>query len=117
MPAPAAIKPIASEAAPMRLTVGSSQIGMLKPSILAASPEPVPMMSGLRTNSRRKPRSAWRAIGHTAPTLYSGTQTPISTAISSRPGGPANRSASARPIKELKRKATWALAAWSRLGM
>ena len=46
-----------------------------------------------------------------------GTQTPISTAIISRPSGPATRSASARQMKELKRNAICALAACSRRSM
>ena len=50
-------------------------------------------------------------MGHTAATLNSGTHTPISTAIINRPWVPASRSAIARPMKELKRNATCALAA------
>ena len=114
MPAPAAISPSAIEAAPMRVTVGARNSGIEKPSRLATSPDAVAMMSGLRTISPMKPRCACRVIGHTAPTLNSGTHTPISTAISCRPCAPSSRSASARPMKELKRKATCALAAWSR---
>jgi hypothetical protein len=85
MPAPAAIRPSASEAALMRLTVGSSQSGMRKPSRLATRPEAVAMIKGLRSSSRAKPCCPWRAMGHTAATLNSGTHTPISTAIISRP--------------------------------
>lgn len=113
-PAPAAIRPSASAAAPTRVTVGSNQIGMAKPSMLATRPDAVAMISGLRTSSLAKPRSLWRAIAHTAPMLLKGTLTPISTAISSTPGGPARRSATARPMNELKRNATCALAACSR---
>ena len=56
-------------------------------------------------------------IGQTAAMLNIGTHTPISTAISNRPCGPASRSASARQMKELKRNAICALAAWSRRSM
>ena len=87
---------------------------MCKPSRLAVRPLTVPMMSGLRTSSRAKPFLAWRAIGQTAPTLSSGTQTPITTEISNRPCGPATLLASASAMKELKRKPIWALAACSR---
>ncbi len=98
----------------MRVTVGSSHTGSRKPSRLATRPDAVAMISGLRSSSRSRPRWAWRAMGQTAPTLNSGTHTPISTAISSRPWAPASRSAMASPMKELKRNATCALAAWSR---
>ena len=69
----------------MRLTVGSSQTGIENPSRLAIRPLAVPMISGLRSSSRANPLLAWRAMGQTAPTLNSGTHTPISTAIISRP--------------------------------
>ena len=97
----------------MRLTLGSSQAGMRKPSKLQISPEAVAKIKGLRTSSRQKLLCAWRAMGHTAAILNIGTQTPISTEISSRPSGPAKRSASASAMKELKRKPTCAAAAWS----
>ena len=67
------------------VTVGSSQTGIEKPRRLATRPDAVPMISGLRSSSRAKPLLACRAIGQTAPTLNSGTHTPISTAIISRP--------------------------------
>ena len=75
------------------------------------------MISGLRNSSRAKLCCPCRAMGHTAATLNSGTHTPISTAIINRPCVPASRSAMARPMKELKRNATCALAAWSRTSM
>ncbi|EWS64193.1 hypothetical protein Y695_02566 [Hydrogenophaga sp. T4] len=53
-------------------------------------------------------------MGHTAPTLNSGTHTPMITAMSCRPCGPATLSARARAMKELKRKPICALAACSR---
>ena len=101
----------------MRVTVGSSQCGNENPARLTARPDAVARISGLRTSSRRNPRRAWRAIGQTAATLNSGTQTPIRTAIICRPCAPARRSASASAMKELKRNATCALAAWSRRSM
>jgi hypothetical protein len=79
----------------MRVTVGSSQSGNAKAQQVDTSPDAVARISGLRTSSRRKPRRPWRAIGQTAATLNSGTQTPISTAIICRPCAPASRSASA----------------------
>ena len=117
MPAPAASSPRASDAAPMRDTAGSSQPGMRRPSRLATRPVAVAMISGLRTSCRRKPDWPWRAIGHTAATFISGTHTPISTAIISSPSAPARRSAIVRQMKELKRNAICALAAWSRRSM
>jgi hypothetical protein len=54
-------------------------------------------------------------MGHTAAMLNKGTQMPMSTEISSKPGAPAKRSAMAKPMKELNLKAICALAAWSRL--
>ena len=117
MPAPAAMSPSASDAALMRPTVGSSHGGMRKPSRLAASPVAVAMISGLRSSSRTKPCWPPRAMGHTAATFSSGTHTPISTATMSRPCAPARRSARASTMKELKRKATCAAAAWSRRSM
>ena len=117
MPAPAAIRPSANDAAPIRATVGSSHKGMVKPSRLADSPTDVAMISGLRSNSRRNPLLACRAMGHTAATLKSGTHTPINTAIIKSPSGPANLSANARPMNELNRNAIWALAAWVRLSI
>ena len=98
----------------MRPVVGSSQAGIDRPDRLAARAVPVATISGLRTSSRRKLLPLWRAIGHTAAMLHSGTHTPISTAIINSPCGPASRSASASATNELKRKATWALPAWSR---
>jgi putative ABC transport system permease protein len=65
--------------------VGSLQLGICKPTRLASSPEAVAMTSGLRHSSRTKPRCPCLAIGQIAPMLKSGTQTPINTAISSRP--------------------------------
>jgi hypothetical protein len=117
MPAPAAIRPSASEAAPMRVTAGSIHTGIEKPSRLAASPDKVAMISGLRSSWPAKPMRPWRAIGQTAATLNSGTQKPISTAINKSPCGPASRSASASPTNELNRNAICALAAWSRASM
>jgi hypothetical protein len=87
---------------------------MRNPNKLAVRPEAVAMISGLRTSSRKNPVWACRAMGQTAPMLNSGTQKPISTAIMSKPSGPAKRSTSAKPMKELKRKPTCAAAAWSR---
>ena len=75
------------------------------------------MISGLRSSSRKKCVLPCLAMGHTAPMLKVGTQNPISIEIMSRPCGPAILSAKARAIKELKRKPTWALAAWSRRSM
>jgi hypothetical protein len=69
MPAPAAINPSASEAPPIRVTVGSSKAGMCSPARLAARPSTVAMISGLRASARPKPVFAWRAIGQTAATL------------------------------------------------
>ena len=66
-------QPRASDEALMRLTVGSIQPGMRKPSRLATRPDAVAMMSGLRSSSRTKPWPPWRAMGHTAATLNSGT--------------------------------------------
>ena len=117
MPAPAASRPSAREAPPMRCTVGSSQVGMRKPSRLAIRTEAVAMISGLRNSSRRKWVLPCRAMGQTAPMLKVGTQKPISTEIISSPCGPAMRSARASAMKELKRKPTWALAACSRRSM
>ena len=94
--------------------MGSSHTGMENPSRLATSPDAVPMISGLRTSSRAKPLPACRAMGHTAPTLNSGTHTPMSTAIISSPCGPATLPASANAMNELKRNPIWALAACKR---
>ena len=99
----------------MRETVGSSHCGICKPARLAMSPEVVAMISGLRTSSRAKLRLACRAMGQTAAVFKMGTQKPISTAISTRPCGPASRSMMARATNELKRNATCADAACSRL--
>ncbi len=101
----------------MRVSVGVAQFGTVKPSRLASRPASVATISGLRTSCRAKPLCACRAMGHTAAMLNIGTHTPISTAISNRPCGPASRSASARQMKELKRNAICALAAWSRRSM
>jgi hypothetical protein len=114
IPAPAAIKPSAMDAAPMRDNDGSNQYGMENPLRLATKADAVARISGLRNISRIRLRLAWRTIGHTAPTLNSGTHTPINTAINCTPCDPARRSAMANPMKELKRNATCALLAWSR---
>mgnify|MGYP000656185910 CR=1 FL=1 len=58
IPAPAAINPKAKEAAPMRCKVGSVQLGICKPKMLAIKPEAVAKMSGLRISSRPKLRWA-----------------------------------------------------------
>ena len=98
----------------MRATVGSSQCGSVSPSRLQASPVLVAMMSGLRTSAAPNPRPLLRAMGQTAATLAKGTQKPINTAIDNKPSAPPKRSASAKPINELKRKPTCAAAACSR---
>ncbi len=117
MPAPAAIKPSAMAAALMRLTVGSSQPGIDRPARLAARPAAVARINGLRSRAAPKCAPDSRAIGQTAATLKMGTQKPISTATISSPGGPATRSTRASAMKELKRNAICALAAWSRRSM
>jgi hypothetical protein len=111
MPAPAVSRPSAIDEPPMRASVVCSQPG-------GASGQVGRQAGGGGDDERvahqfaANERSPWRAIGHTAATLASGTHTPISTATSSWPCGPSQRSAMARPMKELKRNAICALAAW-----
>ena len=117
MPAPAAISPRASAAAPMRDKVGSIQVGMLKPIRLAPKPQAVDTIKGLRMISPSRPRSVCRAMDQTEIALNSGTKMPISSAISKLPCGPARRSINAMATKELKRNPTCALAACKRSGI
>ncbi len=72
----------------MRVTAGSSHVGHRKAQQVGhqarrgRDDQRIAQQLAARTRF-----CAWRAIGQTAATLNSGTHTPISTAISSRPCG------------------------------
>jgi hypothetical protein len=79
----------------MRPSVTMASSGSFRPSMLQARPASVLTINGLRTSSRAVPWPPWRASGHTAATLTSGTHNAISSAIQATPCVPARRSASA----------------------
>jgi hypothetical protein len=94
-PAPTAIRPIGKAALPTRDKAPTSRSGSARPLRLKASPATVAWISGLRSSSRPRPWPPWRASGHTAATLTSGTHSATSSAIQARPWAPAMRSDSA----------------------